>query len=891
MPLPPGSRLGSYDVTAAIGAGGMGQVYRARDAKLGRDVALKVLPEAFARDADRLARFQREAKVLASLNHPNIAAIYGFEDSGSTHALVMELVEGPTLADRIKPGPIPVEESLRIAKRICEALEYSHERGIIHRDLKPANVKVTADDAVKVLDFGLAKAVEGDAAAADIATSPTVTRMATMQGVLLGTAAYMSPEQAKGKTVDRRADIWAFGCVLYEMLTGKMAFSGETVTDTLAAVVRAEPEWSVLPSATPARVRVLLQRCLEKDAKQRLQAIGEARIAIDDVFSGAPQPTSPVLAPVSTPFWHRATLGWAVAACLAVALAAALAIALAVSRNGRTGANEPVSLSIDLPQGQSIQASDIAPLAISPDGKRVVYIGVTSDGPQLYMRELDSFRTTPIAGTQGAINPFFSPDGQWIAFSAGGLKKVALTGGAVQEVSKAPAPYGGNWGSDDKIYFTTGPISLVSGVPATGGTPQEVITREETEEGDVWPQLLPGGKALLVTKWSPATASFDDTVIEVVDLSSRKRRVLITGGAGARFVRPNLLVYAHAGSLMTVHFDPVSLELQGTPVGMLGDLITMPASGAAQFNVSDTGTLVYLSGSARRIENNLDWIGSGMKEPQPFGMKPGLYQSPRFSPDGRKVALTVRQPSPEIWIYDLNRGTLQQMTFALGENEVPVWSPDGRQIAYAGNGRNQAYVFPVDGSSPERPIATIPDHFHLHSWSADGSLIAFEKYVNGSPEIWMLPTAGSRQPYRYIDHAHDPAFSPDGRWLAYVSVSVGASAPGLQAQNVYIQRFPGPGERIQVSTADGTEPVWSRDGHDLYYEAGDSLFRASVATAPSLVVGKPEVVYQGHFWRSNIVGPNYDVAPDGKRFLMVDSDKELELTQIHVVLNWTSQLK
>ena len=423
---------------------------------------------------------------------------------------------------------------------------------------------------------------------------------------------------------------------------------------------------------------------------------------------------------------------------------------------------------------------------------------------------------------------------------------------------------------------------------AAGGTPQ-VITRVkvETEDGDNWPQVLPGGKALLMTTWNKNKMDdADDALIEVLNLSTGLRRVLIAGGSAPRFVPPHFLVYARAGNLMLARFDPGRLEVQGTPVQVLGDLMTVPLSGAPQFAISATGTLVYLSGPAGVYENNLDWIERGGKA-QPFGIKPGLYQSPRFSPDGRKVALTVRLPTPEIWIYDLDRGALQQMTFAAGENEIPVWSSDGRKIAYAGNGRKQAYVFPVDGNSPERAIATVPDHFHLQSWSADGSLIAFEKYENGSPQIWMLPTAGNRQPYLYLNHSVYPAFSPDGHWLAYVT----GVSDDYDSWNVYIQRFPGPGERIQASTGVGDEPVWSRNGRELYYEAGDTLFGVSVATAPNLVVGKPEVVFKGHFWRSDIAGPNYDVAPDGKRFLMLDSDKEPELTQIHVVLNWTSQLK
>src|SRR5208282_2587093 len=429
MPLANGSRLGSYEILAAIGAGGMGEVYRARDAKLGRDVALKVLPEAFARDAERMARFQREAKVLASLNHPNIASIYGLEDSGATHALVMELVEGPTLADRIRSGPIPIDEALRIAKQMCEALEYAYERGIVHRDLKPANVKVTSDDAVKVLDFGLAKAIEGDASSMDIATSPTMSRMATLAGVLLGTAAYMSPEQAKGKAVDRRADIWAFGCVLYEMLTGRMAFHGESVTDTLASVIKEEPDWSQLPAATPIRVRVLLQRCLQKDPKQRLRDIGDARISLDEVLAGSSDPSPAGAAGISALLWRRTLIVGLGTLLLGAAIAG---LAVWNLKPAPSPPPQPVTRTvINLPPGQRLAGLDSGPaLALSPNGTHLAYVASQGGTQQIYLRAMDSLEARPIPGTEGAIEPFFSPDSQWLGFFAGGkLRKISVSGG------------------------------------------------------------------------------------------------------------------------------------------------------------------------------------------------------------------------------------------------------------------------------------------------------------------------------------------------------------------------------------------------------------------------------------------------------------------------------
>jgi serine/threonine protein kinase len=500
MGLTSGTKLEPYEITGAIGAGGMGEVYRARDTRLGRDVALKVLPQAFARDAERVARFRREAQVLASLNHPNIAAIYGFEDSGGVHALVMELVEGPTLAERIAKGPIAVEEALPIAKQLCEALEYAHERGIVHRDLKPANIKLASNDAVKILDFGLAKALQGDAASGDISSSPTITRMATQAGIILGTAAYMSPEQAKGKSVDRRADIWAFGCVLFEMLTGKMAFSGETVTDTLAAVIRAEPDWFLLPADTPQAIRQLLRRCLKKDAKQRLQSVGDARIAVEEVLSGA----SPEAASVSAEGresrlrnqWSRA-LPWAATALLTI-----VAALLAIGYLWRAPQPAPVIVSQILPppnQSFALGGNSAGPPVLSPDGRKLAFAAMGSDGKQqLWVRSLDSSAAQPLAETDGAMYPFWSPDGGSLGFFADGkLKRIDASGGPPLTLCDAPNGRGGAWNASGTILFTPDLTATVYRVPAAGGTPTEVVKPSLNTGSNRWPQFLPDGKHFL----------------------------------------------------------------------------------------------------------------------------------------------------------------------------------------------------------------------------------------------------------------------------------------------------------------------------------------------------------------------------------------------------------
>ena len=881
-----GSKLGTYEILAPIGAGGMGEVYRARDAKLGRDVALKVLPDAFARDAERMARFQREAKVLASLNHPNIASIYGLEDSGSTHALVMELVEGPTLADRIKAGPIPIDEALRIAKQICEALEYAHERGIVHRDQKPANVKVTSDDAVKVLDFGLAKAIEGDASSVDIANSPTISRMATQAGVLLGTAAYMSPEQAKGKPVDRRADIWAFGCVLYEMLTGTMAFHGETVTDTLAAVIRAEPDWSQLPAAMPIRIRVLLQRCLQKDPKQRLRDIGDARISLDEVLSGAPEGApSPSAA---GPPWRRA-MPWT-AGLLAVAITG---FAVWNLKPSPAPARPVTRTVIALPPGQRLAALDQLALALSADGSQLAYVAKTQDGgaQQIYVRAMDSTEARPIPGTEGGVSPFFSPDGQWLGFFADGkLKKIPLNGGVAQALADtAPAPSGATWGSDHTIVYAPVVVSELLQLSDGGGASKPLTRRENGETGHIWPEFLPGSEAVLFVAILPPR-------IVVQSIGTGERRSLIQGQAETmpRYTPSGHLIYAQAGNLMAVPFDPRKLELVGSAVPVVQGVLQSPVAGApAQYSVSDTGSLVYVSGGLAGGQGRLVWVSrSGIE--QPLAAPARYYDQPRLSPDGRQVAVDIaeNEGTQQVGLYDLVRDTLSRFTFEGSFNQYPTWTPDGKRIAFASNKEGALSLFwqLADGGGGLERLTNGTTEVPF-SWSPDGQQLTFVD-VSGSAgaQIWVLRVSDRKaQLFLQAPRLEDaPQFSPDGRWLAYASDESGR-------REIYVRPYPGPGGKWQISTEGGTEPVWNRNGRELFYRIGDKMMAVDINAQSGFTAGKPRQLFERHYLPNPILNarPNYDVSPDGQRFLMVKPVEQEQAagTQINVVLNWTEELK
>jgi serine/threonine-protein kinase len=865
MPLSVGDKLGPYEVLAPLGAGGMGEVYRAKDTRLKRDVAVKVLPEVFARDSGCMARFQREAEVLAALNHPYIAQIYGAEEN----ALVMELVEGPTLGDLIQQGATPLDETLEIARQIAEALEVAHEKGIIHRDLKPANIKIKPDGTVKVLDFGLAAILQPTiAGAVDPADSPTLTIGATQAGAIIGTAGYMSPEQALGKTADRRADIWSFGVVLFEMLTGQLLFTGETASHILAEVIKGEIDFGKLPSATPVAIRHLLKRCLDRDLKMRLQAIGEARVAIANAGKGA-EPTAPLRQ-------RFGIAGWIAVAVLAVIAVASL---WEVWRSKQPIENPLVRLDVDLGSEISLPSPENNPLsavALSPDGTRLAYVASSSGGPpRLFTRRLDQLKPVELPGTNGAIGPVFSPDGQWIGFSAGGkYNKISVQGGAV--IPLAEMPFAGAGWSEDGSIITSSSTGLIR-IPPGGGTPMKVMELANGEFAAAYPQVLPGGKAVLLASY--ATLSADKARVEVVTLADGRRKTLVPGGTSARYLptanRSGHLVYTYKETLFAVPFDLDRLEVRGTAAPVLDDVAYQVLSGGAQFDVSRSGTLVYrkAGGSTAQAMATIQWLtpstdGAGKKEP--LRSKPGIYISPRLSPDGTRLAMVVtEQGTTDMWVYDLRRDAMTRLTSG-GIPNNPIWSPDSRYVFF-GTVRSGILWTRADGSSDPRPLTGTQTNQAPLSITSDGRRVAYSEYAGGA-EIWTAPLeeingemkAGKpeqvlKSPFTEVS----AAFSRDGKWLAYSSNAAGT-------YEVFVQAFPGAGGRWQISNNGGKFPVWSPNGHDLLYQSGDQIMAAAyTAQGGRFAAEKPRV------WLAKLggfragFGTAWDLAPDGKRVAVV----------------------
>jgi Tol biopolymer transport system component len=885
MSLAAGTRLGPYEILALIGAGGMGEVYRARDTKLNREVAIKVLPAAFANDSDRMARFEREAQVLASLNHPHIAAIYGLEESDGMRALVMELVEGPTLDEHIGGHAMALEEALPIAKQIAEALEYAHEKGIIHRDLKPANVKLTADGNVKVLDFGLAKALEAPTpAVGDPSISPTLTIEGTRAGVILGTAAYMSPEQARGKAVDKRADIWSFGVVLYEMLTGKQPFAGATVSDTLAAVLKTEPDLT----RAPVQAQKLLRRCLDKDPKRRLRDIGD----VWELLVDGPQ----IIAP------SRSRLGWP--------LAAALAVALGIAGAGWWRATRPVDrqlirLSVDL--GPDAVAGQFTTTAISPDGARLVFLAKTPGGKQmLATRLLDEIKPALLSGTENGRDPFFSPDGKWIGFFADGkMKKISVQGGAPIVLCDAPNERGANWGEDGNIAFSLNTSGGLSRVPSEGGTPHPVTKLQEGALTHRWPQPLTGSETVLFTL-SPSVVSFEEASIAAVSLKTGEIKILVRGGYFGRYLptgdSTGHLVYAHEGVLFGVPFDPARLELRGAAVPLLEDLAGDPNSGAGQFSFSRTGTLTYRTGKASAQSWPVWWLDNTGKT-RPLIATPGFYTTPRFSPDGRRLALLQASGNDrEIFIYDLQREQMSQVTFNTRLPVYPTWSPDSKHIVF---GFNSAEGFSLgwiraDGAGETQRLLDRKSNVTPFSFFPDGRRLAYNEFdADSGHDLWTLaldlsdpdhPKTGKPELFlRTPANEIYPAVSPDGGWIAYMSNATGR-------YEVWVAPFPGPGGKWQVSNAGGQLPVWSRNGRELFFQNLDNRIMVTDYTAAgdSFMPGKP------HLWSDQQLRDvsailNYDLSPDGKSFAIFPELKgpPEEKANVHVtfLLNFFDELR
>jgi Tol biopolymer transport system component len=888
--------LGHYRIEEELGAGGMGVVYRATDSKLGRQVAIKVLPAAFANHPERLARFEREARLLAALNHPNIAGIHGLEESGGVHYLILELVRGVTLAQRLKQGPLPAEEALCICRQIAEALDAAHEKGIVHRDLKPANVKITPEGKVKVLDFGLAKALAAPSLGVpDFSQSPTVTAEATEIGMVLGTAAYMSPEQARGKPVDKRTDIWAFGCVLFEALARRKVFHGDTMSDCMMAVLGSEPDWNALPAATPPNIRALLRRCLEKDVRRRLRDIGDAAIEIDDALAGRVGIAMPE-APVA---WHKSRI---LAAAAAGFLAGGLAAALAV-RSGRD--NMPprtvARFAIPLSEENALKPTNSPNVTISADGSRLAFAGVRASSPtgQIFIRAIDQDEARPSTDAKGGA-PFFSPDGKWIGFFEGAgqtIRKVALSGGAPVTLATTNGIHGASWGEDGNIVW--GFFNLFS-VPAAGGPPKTLL-KADSKNGERFyrqPWYLPGGKAILFTVGKENMQSYSDAQIAVLSLETGQKKILIEGGMCPRYSPTGHLVYARAGSLLAVPFDLKKLAISGQPFRVVDGVFMSARTGMAAFAISAKGDLVYAQGPIDTGDRQPFWVDrKGAATPLPLPPRPYLH--PRLSPDDRQLAIEIEGAAHDSYSYDISRGTLAQFSFD-GSTHWPLWSPQGDRITFR-SGRTtpmSMWWIPADRSGEDERLGSIDGQMqNPESWSPDGRALLFtQKRKDAGSDILVLPLDGDRRPRPLVQTKFDegaPKFSPDGKWVSYCSNESGRT-------EVYLTPYPGPGARIQVSTEGGTDAVWRRKGGELYYRQGDTMMVVSVTTQPKLTLSKPRALWQGKYTEgtSTMCGEpgatstNYDVTADGERFLMIQEKADDAVArQVNVVLGWAEELK
>ena len=908
-----GQRLGSYEVLSLLGKGGMGEVYRARDSKLKRDVAIKILPDEFSRDPERVSRFQREAEVLASLNHPNIAAIYDLDEAEGTRFLVLELVEGPTLSERVRRGPLPIDEALSIAKQICDGLEAAHEKSVIHRDLKLANIKITPEGKVKLLDFGLARIFQ-EPSNADLSDLPTQMSRST-PGVIVGTAAYMSPEQAKGESVDRRADIWAFGCVLYEMLAGRAVFEGKTFTELLGAVIHKDVVWTALPASTPSKIRNLLRRCLQKDRTLRLRDIGDARIELDELQKGV-EVDAPV-APASTP--RRERILW-LSAVTILTLVAAVALVWTL-RPLRTAPEMRLEINTPL-------TSDPVSMAISPDGQKIVFSATDQGRTQLWVRALNSVSARPLSGTDSAQYPFWSPDSRSVGFLADSqLKRIDIDGGSVQLIAIAGGNRGGTWNHDDVILFNRlagGPILRAA---ATGGDPI-AITRLQTpqEVSHRFAQFLPDGRHFIYyVQGAPQARG-----VYAGQLDGPEPRRLLDADAGAVYASSGHLLFVRQGTLFAQGFDPVRLELNGNPIRLAEQVTVNTAENLAAISASAAGPLVYRTGSPVGGQRQLVWFDRSGKEVGKAGDPDPGFGGPAISPDGSRVAVqrTVNG-NTDVWLLDLGRGLLTRFTFDVAADLFPLWSPDGSHVAFTSNrnGTFDLYQKPATGAGAEELLVTGADAKVPMDWSLDGKFLL---YRNSDPktnfDLWALPMSGAREAQArqgaavnnaspaqsasaiarslnegsqlVTDGDHKPfpvvrtnfeeregQFSPDGKWIAYQSNESGRF-------EIYVQPFPGPGGKFQISTNGGAQVRWRHDGKELFYIALDGRLMAVpiqfASNGQAIEPGSPVPLFATHIGGAvrGFDRQEYIVSPDGQRFLMNTLTEETGSSPITVILNW-----
>ena len=903
MPLDAGTRIGNLEIVRHLGSGGMGSVYLAHDSRLNRDVAVKVLPEPFARDPDRLARFTREAQALAALNHPHIAHVYGLEESGGTASLVMEYVPGRTLESFLVEGqPLPLPDAVSIARQVAEGLEAAHEKGIVHRDLKPANIIVNSDGEVKILDFGLAKALDRAASSQiDLMNSPTMLSPAmTVQGVILGTAAYMSPEQARGRPVDKRSDVWAFGAVLWEMLTGFRPFAGDTVTDTLAAVIGSEPPWPELPAATPEGLRRLLRRCLAKDPQQRLRDIGEARIVLQEIIASgtAPQPSTGGTV-TRRPSVQRRVLPWA-----AAALSVLLLITFASLLRLRAAGGAPImSFDIVSAPGTSLRLMERPAIDVSPDGGTFAFAAASGDTLQIYVRRRDEAVAHPVPVHINSVRQggdiAFSPDGKYLAVTDGvALTKVPLDGGpSVRLAPVLSGTRGVAWLNAHTIVYSPAPRTGLMAIDADGGQPRELtkVAPEKDERSHRWPVALPGGKVLLFTVGALATPdSYEEADIDALVVATGERRRIFRGASFAKYAPGGKLVIARGGSLYAVDFDAERLTVSGSPTLVVSGVASDPNTGAAHVAIAQDGTLIYIDGSPLARLRQLTWVDRGGAA-QRVDLPPDVFNDPAVSPDGTRAAVLVGPiGSGDIWIYDFRQTTFTRLT-SDGKSATPVWSADARWLYYVSidTPKRQTIVFrrAADGSGQPERVASTGLRAYIGSVRRDGTAAfgAANKWT-GSFDVVRIPLGGGEGPVVPLTdsrtQAYEATLSPDERWIAYTSEQSGR-------REVYVQAVAGTNARWLVSTAGGEEPHWAPDGRVLYYRVDDRLMAVPVQPGAAFSAGKPALMMRGLYDLQSETGLSYAIDPQTGRFLMIrvaTDPTSSPAASFRVVLNWAGHM-
>jgi Tol biopolymer transport system component len=880
--LAAGTRLGPYEILSPVGAGGMGEVYRARDTRLEREVAVKVLPAHLSSSEEMRQRFEREAKAISQLSHPHICALYDVGSHDGVEYLVMEYLEGETLAARLVKGPVPTEQLLKWGVEIADALDKAHRQGIVHRDLKPGNVMLTKSG-VKLLDFGLAKALPsppGRGQGEGLTSLPTQANL-TQEGTILGTFQYMAPEQLEGKDADARTDIFAFGAVLYEMATGQKAFSGKSQASLIASILTSDPApVSTIQPMTPQALDRVVKTCLAKDPEDRWQSAHDIGSELAWVAQGGSQ--AGAAAPVAAFRRRRDRVTWGVVGTLAGAMAAALATWVLL-RGSAPAQRRLTRVAIPIPPAQTLALENHVSVALSPDGRRLAYVARKGDTKQLYLRALDAAEATPLAGTEGAFTPFFSPDGQWLGFYADGkLKKISLAGGTPVTLCSIAEPLvGAAWGPDDTIVFPPNWAGGLARVSASGGSPEPLTkpTLKGEDRGHIWPEWLPGGKAILFTVFTGG--SLDDYQIAARTLATGEQKILIKGGTFGRYVASGHIVYARGGTLFAVSFDARRLEVTGAPFPVAQG-VSENSNGGAEFAVSRDGTLVYVAGGLQMSERSMLWVDrKGAATPVTRVRRP--FSNPRLSPDGKRITVTIGAETYDVWVLDLARDSLTRFSFGKDDGD-PVWSPDGQRIVFDSSqaGFYNIYVRPSDGSGSEQRLTNDQDADFPMSWSPDGRLLAFVKTRADVPEIWLYPFEKDAQPRPFLQGAYRhqwARFSPDGRWMAYGSNESGRF-------EVYVTPFPGPGGKWQISNEGGEQPLWAPNGREIFYRKDKKVMRVAVATSPAFSASRPELLFEGEYQGE------WDVAPDGQRFLMVKEEgAESAPKQINLVLNWFEELK